>query len=152
MSRPNYYAILFLIVISLPVIYGFVYPVNYRNIYVKNYTQHSLEECFQEMDHISDEYFEGLYYIMFFDNNPDRVLGRYFINIITIYDDCSMPVIIHELAHHCQLRRGDNMWEAVHHKGQFSECEVEIWNDYNNNKIKDRQNEVETLKNESNLL
>lgn len=99
--------------------------------------------CLQELAKVTHPYMEEIKFVRFHATQNikrtwfvDRfieahVMGTYQTGrIIDIYGGCNddtFDTLVHELAHHCQLDRGDNIWVALEHKGQFDECYDEIY-------------------------
>ncbi len=85
------------------------------------------EECFDVFNKIPDVYKEDLKYVKVLPYS-NYYAGVYWYNThsIDLFNTCDEEIIIHELAHHCQYKKGDSYIKSKHHKGLFYECVKEI--------------------------
>lgn len=124
--------ILYYLTLLLVVTQGSAYvPIEEHNgIKYKFYTETYKDYCFDIMNQISPKYLEGIKLIRIYAGGINKQYFGTYTPIISIIDDfswCSKDTIIHELAHHCQIKRGDTITQAKNHIGHFNECEEEIW-------------------------
>ena len=121
--------ILISFMIVIPSAFAYVQPEPYLNLSLKFYTPK--QNWTEKMDLIPTEYYNGLKYIKFLPKS-NAYCGLYWLySGIDVYGDCGFNALIHELAHHCQVKRGDNLYDAIKHIGRFKECEDEIWEKQN---------------------
>ena len=127
-NRWHILTILGVFLLILPIGYAYVPIEEYKGIRLKFYIDIDKEECYNIIDQIPLEYFEGISYIRI-TKESIRYSGEYYWGSagINLYGSCSKSVLIHELAHHCQEVRGDYLWQGIQHTEQFKECEDEIW-------------------------
>jgi len=141
-----------LILITLSTLsFGYVKPEEYEGVKIKFYDNTTKEQCYDLFKLIPSRYYEGLNYIKVHNyKRGDDALGLYFWrNGIGLYNGCKDWVLIHELAHHCQGRRGDSLWQGYKHSGHFDECEVEIRAAYDNLRIEQHKEEARRLQNDN---
>jgi len=137
-----------LILITLSTIsMGYVMPEDYLGVKIKFYDNTSREQCYDLFESIPSRYYEGLHYISVHQyKRGDNAAGLYFWrNGMGLYNGCQDWTLIHELAHHCQAKRGDSLWLGYLHSGHFDECEVEIRNAYNDLRVERIKEEVRRL-------
>jgi len=110
---------------------AYVPSQEYKDVRVKFYGDIISEEgCIEIFDRIPEEYYEDLNYIRVFEWNKNRVHGGYYwwqTKMIDLFEDCNLETLIHELAHHKQIKVGDNFEEIMRHRGNFNGIEREIW-------------------------
>lgn len=125
--------LLFMIVLSSINVFGFVEAIEYKGIKWKFYGDFEQEECFLNQDIIPEKYWEGMRYVKVFPNS-DEVYGYYWLGgSIDLFVGCTdLHTLVHELAHHCQFKRADKLFEGIYHQGHFNECEDEIWESIKN--------------------
>jgi len=98
-------------------------PEYYKGVQIRDYNT----DCIHLLDDVPDKYLRNLYSLSFFNINPYGIGGYYFYSkTIYIFQGCRMDYLIHELAHHCQREKGDNLYQLMSHKGHFEECYYEI--------------------------
>jgi len=103
---------------------------SHYGVKIKFYDTRLRDSCLANIAQIQPEYLEGVNYIRVYQRGLNkRYSGLYwrFGRNIDLFDSCSMETLIHELAHHCQYKRGDSAWQGSQHIGHFQECEDEIW-------------------------
>jgi len=126
------YTTLFMTIFLTVNISAYVEPEYYHGIPLKFYSETiNKTDVYNQLDSINKSYLEWVGYIKFFEDTNSRALGQYwwFTKGIDIFDcdpNCSPYVLPHELAHHCQYRRGDNRFNGLNHNGHFYECLEEI--------------------------
>lgn len=95
---------------------------------IKTYGNIDKEKYIEYLNEIPEKYYYDLKYIKIFEDNPNGILGYYWINNgVDIFRDSGEDTLIHELAHHCQIKKGDTLYQAINHIGYFNSCEEEIW-------------------------
>lgn len=97
-----------------------------NNIKYKFYINMNKAYCFDLVNSISNDYLIGINYIKVMPHTNTR-RGQYWPGIIELFGDCTIETTIHELAHHCQYRLRDQLGELIGHKGNFKNCEDNIW-------------------------
>lgn len=119
---------LLLVILFASFSFAYVPIEEYKGIRLKFYIDIDKQECYNIIDQIPLEYFEGISYIRI-TKKSIRHLGVYYWGSagINLYGECSKSVLINELAHHCQYKKGDYLWEGLYHMGHFNECKREIW-------------------------
>lgn len=131
--------LLLLVIILSNTILAYVKPEYYEGVQIKFYDEVNKTECYEMFGSVPDEYYEKLNYIKIYDEDARRangkyyyasfetIMGLYFLNSgIVLYNGCTRSTFIHELAHHCQIRRGDTFYLALNHIGNFEPCMKEI--------------------------
>jgi hypothetical protein len=90
-----------------------------------------IEECREVLSKIDQKYYNDLSYIKILSKSRNT-LGLYWWNSksINMLGNCEKDVLIHELAHHCQYKKGDKLYNGIGHSGNFNNCEDEIWLNY----------------------
>jgi len=101
----------------------------YNGMFIKEYGAKDSQKIKDLLDTVPLNYYKDIYYIKFFAKPTTNYCGMYWINNgIDIYGGCwNKATLIHELAHHNQILRGDTFTEVYNHIGQFKSLEVEIW-------------------------
>lgn len=113
-------------------IFNYVESEDYNGVIIKFYSDGINEtEAYKQMDLINESYFEGVQYIRYHEETSRSALGLYWwwsrgIDIYECNPNCNPAILIHELAHHCQYRRGDFWIHGLKHSGHFQECLEEI--------------------------
>ncbi len=113
---------------SISIAFAYVPIEKYKGINMKFYISIDKEVCYDIIDSIPLEYFDGVSFIRV-TKESIRHGGFYYWGStgIDLYGKCSKNVLIHELAHHCQEEEGDYLWEGIAHTWNFEKCEAEIW-------------------------
>lgn len=95
----------------------------------------NLDKC-KEIINLTGNYSQGIHRVFIFKKPKGRIMGEYFwfTEDIYLYRGCAEPDLIHELAHHCQKQRGDSLFTALHHKGDFKKCEQDIYSEAEQNR------------------
>lgn len=102
----------------------------YNTLNFKFYADINKSNCYEIIDFINPIYLKDLDSILVFEKLSPKYLGKYFIfqKIIHLYIGCDKSTLVHELAHHCQIKMyNDTYNQAAQHKGNFDRCEKEIW-------------------------
>ena len=129
--------VLIILILVLLIIPSYAYiPFKYNNglrykFYGKNINE---TKCYDIFNSIEEKYTQNIKYIKIFSENSNRnILGAYwwYTKSIDLFDGCTKKVIIHELSHHCQYEKGDNLYNGFRHNGNFYDCEEEIWQNIN---------------------
>ena len=86
-------------------------------------------ECNNIINSIPQEYFNGLVRISVFDMLKYRAFdGEAYPTVIYLPYGCNKELLIHELTHPLQLRRGDTWNQMLIHQGHFYQYQEEITN------------------------
>jgi len=100
----------------------------YAQPLLKTYGDVNKEHYQAMLNRFPEKYYYDLKYIKVFEQKSVLCLGQYWINNgIDIFWDSGEVTLIHELAHHCQIRKGDTLYQAINHEGNFDICEEKIW-------------------------
>lgn len=120
---------LLLLAITVYPVFAYVEPVDYHGIPLKFYHEDSdREKAIEALDEIPFRYYEGIKYIKFFKITGEPCAMYNLYSGLEFRRGCFDRVrLIHELAHHCQILRGDSYYNVLKHSGKFDECEREIW-------------------------
>lgn len=113
--------------------FAYVKPEYYNGVRLKFYNEDIVKEnCYHLLDIIPEKYYYDIQYIKILPKS-NYYGGLYWWQVkgIDLFEECNKEVFIHELAHHCQYKRGDRLYQGKKHIGHFNECEDEIWESLN---------------------
>lgn len=116
-----YVLLMLLLVISITTVEGYTKPEKYNTILI--YDSIGIDrECRDNIDSIPVRYFYGVKALRFLPENKVYSGFYHYGQIIDIYGNCNKAVLMHELAHHCQKLKGDNLYQIANHEGNFNAC------------------------------
>lgn len=125
LPKPRGYLPFFIVIMSLIIMaqltYGYVMPIDYHGVKLKFYSDKiNKSEAIGKLDTIPSPYLEGINTIKFFSKPFKRFrLGQYeyVSKNIRLYGNFTTDTLIHELAHHCQYKKGGKGHDSI-----FYEC------------------------------
>lgn len=123
--------IILTLMISLLAVDGASSDYDFKKYHFYTYSDNiNWSYCMFQFDRIPHKYWEGIRRINIQDDLMLHYDGFYYYGseVMVIDDkDCPMDVIIHELAHHCQYKEKNTLYQMINHKGSFKFYYDKIW-------------------------